>query len=199
MPRIITTIVITLFFSLSAIYAQVGVGTTAPVGKLTVDASADTTAALELVPQPTPSTNLAAGQIAVIGDKAYMYNVDRDKWLTLESTAIQFGRNGSITTENLRYAGNLANQNSGALMPFNGTIIAITAKGATGDDTGLQLRVRNGTTTIATENFNLAGLEYIDTTTDIDFSSGDYLVARATDGSTTTSHISLTLWIKWRQ
>ena len=76
-------------------YAQVGVGTLTPNGMLTVDASSGTTAALELVAQATPTTNLANGQLAVIGNTLYMYDGSRSKWLSIESTAIQYARDGS--------------------------------------------------------------------------------------------------------
>lgn len=199
MPRIITTIVITLFFSLSAIYAQVGVGTTSPVGKLTVDASTDTTAALELVPQPVPTTNLTAGQIAVIGDKAYMYDATRMKWLSLESVALQFGRGGAANTNTLHHGGNMTSGLSGPLMPFDGTVVAITARGSAGDDTDVQLRSRNGTINNINETFTLTALQFLNPLANFDFNAGEYLTVRARDAATTTNNLTVTVWVKWRQ
>lgn len=197
MPKIITTLVF-LFLACTTL-AQVGVGTTNPVGKLTVDASADTTAALELIPQATPTTNLSAGQIAVIGDKAYMYDATRMKWLSLESIALQFGRNGGVDEDTLHHGGNMVSGTSGPLMPFNGTIIAITARGASGDDTDIQLRVRNGTTNTIDETFTLASLQYQNTSANFDFSAGEYFTVRGRDATTTTTDLTVTVWVKWRQ
>lgn len=197
MPKLYTTIVLLLFAC--ATFAQVGVGTTNPTGKLTIDASSDSTAALELVPQAVPTSNLAAGQIAVIGDKAYMYDATRMKWLSLESVALQYGRNGASDTDTLQYGGNMASGTSGALMPFNGTIVAITAIGASGDDTDIQLRVRNGTTNTIDQTFTLNALEYIDTVTNLDFSAGEYFTVRTRDAATSTTDVTVTIWIKWRQ
>ncbi len=180
--------------------AQVGVGTLVPNGKLTIDASSDTTAALELVPQATPTTNLADGQLAVIGDKLYMYDATRTKWLSVESTALQFGRNGDVDDDQIHYGGNLRNGNAGALMPFNGTIVAITAMGASGDDTDFNVRSRDAAnTTNLNETFTLSSLRYTDTAADFDFDAGEYINLRARDATTTTTNVSIILWVKWRQ
>lgn len=180
--------------------AQVGIGTILPNGKLTIDASAETTAALELVPQATPTTNLANGQLAVIGDKLYMYDATRTKWLTLESAAIQFGREGDTTQDNLRYGGNMISGTSGALMPFDGTIVAITAMAASGDDTDINVRARDASNTNSVnETFSLTSLRYTDTATNLDFDAGDYITARGRDNTTTAVDVTVIVWVKWRQ
>lgn len=180
--------------------AQVGVGTISPNGKLTIDASSDTAAALELVPQVTPTTNLADGQLAVIGDRLYMYDNTRSKWLSIESTAIQFGRNNDVDTQNLHYGGNMVANNSGPLMPFDGTIVAISAIGGSGDDTDINVRARDASNTNSiNETFTLSSLRYTDTAANFDFNTGDYITARARDGSTTTNDVTVIFWVKWRQ
>lgn len=180
--------------------AQVGVGTTTPNGKLTIDASAETTAALELVPQATPTTNLATGQLAVIGDKLYMYDATRAKWLSMESTAIQFGRNGDVNNQALHYGGNMVANDSGALMPFNGTIVAVTAMGASGDDTEFNVRIRTAAgANSVNETFSLSSLRYIDTTTNLDFSANEHITVRARGDATTTVDPTVIVWVKWRQ
>ena len=182
------------------INAQVGIGTTTPNGMLTIDASSETRAALELTPQATPTTNLANGQLAVIGSTLYMYDATRTKWLSVESTAIQFGRNGATDTQNLQYGGNMASGTAGALMPFDGTIVAITAMGASGDDTDINVRVRDASNTnTINETFALSGLRYTDTAANFDFDAGDYITARARDATTTTTDVTVIFWVKWRQ
>lgn len=180
--------------------AQVGVGTLTPNGMLTVDASAETTAALELIPQATPTTNLANGQLAVIGDKLYMYDLTRTAWLSVESTALQFGRNNSSDTQVLQYGGTMVSGISGALMPLDGTIVAISAMGSSGDDTDINLRARDATNTNSVNTtFTLASLRYTDTAANFDFSAGDYITARARDATTTTENLTVIVWVKWRQ
>lgn len=181
--------------------AQVGVGTITPNGMLTIDASAETTAALELVPQATPTTDLANGQLAVIGDKLYMYDVARTKWLSVESNTVAFGSSGGRDDEYLRYAGNITNANSGPIMPFNGTIVGITANSNNGSTTKeFQVEVRNGTTTQSADVFNLVARELVQTTTNIDFNSGDYLKVFINDDTTgNVNNPNVVLFIKWRQ
>ena len=180
--------------------AQVGVGTITPNGMLTIDASAETTAALELVPQATPTTDLANGQLAVIGDKLYMYDLTRTAWLSVESTALQWGRDGGVDTNQIGYGGDLTSGTAGPLMPFDGTIVAITAMGASGDDTDFNIRVRDATNTNSVnETFTLSALRYTDTAANFDFSAGEYITVRARDGSTTTSNVTVVVWVKWRQ
>ncbi len=180
--------------------AQVGIGTTVPDAKLTIDASANTFAALELIPQATPTTDLGEGQLAVIGDKLYMYNDARSKWLSVESTAIQFGRNGDTDTQSLQYGGNMVDGGSGPLMPFDGTIVAISAIGGDGDDTNINVRARDATNTNSiNETFALSTLRYTDTAADFDFDAGDYITVRARDAATTTDDVTVILWVKWRQ
>ncbi|MFT5890326.1 MAG: hypothetical protein ACI9Y7_000416 [Dokdonia sp.] len=180
--------------------AQVGIGTILPNGKLTIDASAETTAALELVPQATPTTNLANGQLAVIGDKLYMYDLTRTAWLSVESTAIQFGRNGNVSTNAMHYGGNMVANDSGALMPFDGTIVAVTAIAASGDDTDINFRIRNSAgTNSVNQTITLSSLRYTDTAANFDFNADEHITARGRDAATTAVDVTLILWVKWRQ
>ena len=85
-------------------------------------------------------------------------------------------------------------------MPFDGTIVAITAMGASGDDTDFNIRSRNATNTNnINETFTLAGLRYIDTATNLDFDAGEYLTVRARDAATTATDVTVVIWVKWRQ
>jgi len=182
------------------IVSQVGINTTSPNALLTIDTDSRTEAALELVPQSTPTTSLAAGQLAVIGDQLYMYDDTRSKWLTVANTAIQFGRNGAVDTDNLHYGGNMVSGIAGALMPFNGTVVYITAMAANGDDTDINLRARDASNTNSiNETFTLSGLRYTDTAANFDFNAGDYLTVRARDAATTATDITVIFWVKWRQ
>lgn len=189
---------ILLLINISQMVAQVGIGTITPTAELEINA-VGTLPALEIAPQLSP-VGTATGQLSIIGDKLYMYDATRASWLTVESSAIQFGRNGNVDTDNIHFGGNMVAGNSGALMPYDGTIVAITAMAASGDDTDLNLRARNilGTNSI-NETFQLSALRYLDTTANFEFNEGDYLTLRARDGTTTATDVTIVLWVKWRQ
>ncbi len=182
-------------------FAQVGIGTVSPSATLTIDSGSDPIAALELVPQAVPTTNLADGQLAVINGNLYMYDDSvRNSWLSVETVALQFGRNGNVDTDNLHFGGNMVSGVSGALMPSDGTIVAITAMAASGADTNINIRARDaaGTNSID-ETFSLASLRYTDNTANLQFSAGEYITARARDAATTATDVTVVIWVKWRQ
>ena len=198
MRDLILKIVIGFFFT-NALFSQVGIGTTNPTAELEIETTNTGIPALELNPQSAP-TGTTVGQIAVIGDKLFMYDATRTKWLSVETTALQFGRNGSTDNRSLRFGGNVENNNTGAMMPFNGTIVAVTSRATAGLATKqFQIRVRNGTTNVATSNFNLVANEYTSTTDNLDFSAGDYITvfAQATGAAVTSP--TVVLWVKWRE
>lgn len=196
----LTLIVLVCFFFTNPLFSQVGVGTTSPSAHLEVDVASDVTLpALEINPQTAP-TGTADGQIAVIGDKLYMYDLTRTKWLSVENTTLLYGRTGSRTNEVLRFMGNFGNQNSGALIPLNATIVHISARARGGDATKqFSLEIRNGTTTISSTSYNLVSREYTNTALNIDVNAGDYLMARIGSAGSNVTDLTLIVWLKWRQ
>lgn len=184
------------------IFSQVGVGTVMPTAELEVETTNTGLPALELNPQtsPTGSTN---GQIAVIGDKLFMYDVARGKWLSMESSALAFGRNGNIDNTVLKSAGNNANGNSSYLMPFDGTIVYVTVKSNMSNgaqNKQFQVRVRKGTTNVTTTNVTTSASEFSSTTFDVDFSAGDYIDIRINnDGNGNVNNPTAMIWVKWRE
>ena len=112
-------------------FSQVGIGTTNPTAELEIETTNTGIPALELNAQTAPTGN-ATGQISLIGDKLFMYDATRSKWLSLETIALQYGRNGNADNQRLHYGGNMQNNNSGAMMPFNGTIVAVSSRSSGG-------------------------------------------------------------------
>ncbi|MBL4662223.1 MAG: hypothetical protein JKY22_01355 [Flavobacteriaceae bacterium] len=194
--------VVTIFLITYGLSAQVGIGTVSPSAELEISGSNTGIPTLELNPQSAP-TGSTTGQLAVIGDMLFMYDATRGKWLSVESTTLALGRGGNINSGNLRATGNQANSRSGYLMPFNGTIVAITAK--SNDGNGAQtkqfsVRVRNGNTTNTSMNITTSSSEYINTAANVDFSSGDYInVTSNNDGNGNVSNASVVIWVKWRR
>ncbi|PQB05359.1 hypothetical protein [Aureitalea marina] len=194
-----TLSLIVFLFNFSVIFGQVGIGTTSPSAQLEIDDSGSGLPALELNPQTSP-TGTADGQIAVIGTELYLYDDKRGKWLSTQTIPLSFARSGNRASGGLQFGGNMNNQSSGPIMPFDGTIIAVTANSSGGtSDKEFQIRVRNGTTTNSSVSFNLSSNTYIDDKTNTDFSAGDYLVVRLIDnGDGDVSQPTATIWIKWR-
>lgn len=196
-----------LVFITSISYAQVGIGTTTPTSELEIETTNTGIPALELNPQSAP-VGSADGQISVIGDKIYMYDDMRSKWLSVSTLSFDFGRSGDVGTQNLRSQGNITSANTGTLMPYNGTIIAITANSNTGSGTTnlskeFNFRIRNGNTTQgAAIDFSLSGGTYTDLLTNRDFNAGDHFHIRARDPDSSGDVVNnpiVTIWVKWRQ
>ncbi len=191
-----------VFSGINVAYSQVGIGTTSPTAQLEIEANNTGIPALEINPQTSP-TGSAEGQLAVIGDRLYMYNVSRAKWLSIETTTLLFGRSGNQDNVNLRAVANQSNNRSGYLMPFDGTITYITAK--SNNNSGAQSKqfsvlVRNGNTTNSTTNFTTSSSEYTSTAVDVDFSAGDYINGTINnDGNGNVNNVSIMICVKWRQ
>ena len=201
LPKILLMRKLLLFlvsFATQLAMSQVGVGTTNPSSELEISTDNAGIPALELNPQTSP-TGTADGQISVIGDKLYMYDATRIKWLSVESSTLQFGRNGNVDNDNLHFGGNMVSGTAGALMPFDGTIVAITSMAASGDDTDVNIRARDVTNTnTIDQTFSLSSLRYINTTTNFNFNAGDYITVRGRDNSTTAVDLTVIIWVKWR-
>lgn len=201
MKRIAITLFIVFILSAST-YAQVGIGTTDPTSELEIETTNTGIPALELNPQTAP-TGTVTGQLSLIGDKLFMYDATRIKWLSLESFVLQFGRAGNQDDTALRSAGNIGNNNSGMLMPFNGTIVYVTVK--TNSNNGAQakqfdIRVRNGTTTNSTTSITTVASQYTNNNLNVNFSAGDYINGFIIDdGAGDVNNSVITLWVKWRQ
>ena len=183
--------------------AQVGVGTTNPTSELEIATTNTGIPALELNPQTLP-TGTTTGQLAVIGDKLYMFDAARSKWLSIGATALQFASNGNVNTQTLRFGGNMTNASVGPLMPHNGTIIAITATTFANPTKNFELRVRDynpGTGTITTTqsyDFGLTNYEFVNQNLNMDFNTNDYITVRGSGGGN-SQHPVVVLWVKWRQ
>jgi len=178
---------------------QVGVGTTNPTSELEIETSNTGIPALEINPQTAP-VGTADGQLSVIGDKLYMYDLTRAKWLSIENTTLLCGRTGSRTNEVLRFMGNFGNQNTGALVPMDATIVHISARARGGNATkDFSLEIRNGAGFVSSTTYNLAAREYTNPALNIDVNAGEYLIARIGNTGGNVTDLTLIVWLKWRQ
>ncbi|GAB1309516.1 hypothetical protein KH5_21990 [Urechidicola sp. KH5] len=197
MNRIIPLIFF-ICFSVST-EAQVGIGKINPEADLDIASITATEPSLGLEPKVAP-VGTATGQVTVIDDQLYMYDAGRTAWLTAGGVALQYGRNGNIDNERLDMGGSRAND-TGYLMPFDGTIVAITARASSNVSANkeVEIRLRSGTTTSSAYSFNISNgtAQYSETTTNIDFSAGEYINVRGR-GSIVATSLVVVLWVKWR-
>lgn len=189
-----------LFFSFNIIsFSQVGIGTVNPTSKLEISTTDDGIPGLELNPQSSP-VGSADGQISVIDDLLYMYDDNRSKWLSVLSTSFQFGRAGDVDNTRLRFGGTVANNNSGTLLPLNGTIIGFTVNTSGGlANKGFQIRIRNGFVNQSVIDFNLTNNKYNSFLINQDFNKDDYLVVNVQNQGSSVSNPVVVIWVKWRK
>ena len=183
--------------------AQVGIGTTNPTSELEIATTDTGLPALELNPQTAP-TGTTTGQLAVIGNKLFMFDATRGKWLSVAETAIQFARDGNVNTQTLRFGGDMVNGGLGPLMPRNGTIVAITATTFSNSTKSFELRVRNynpgtgATTTTQSHTFSLTNFEHVDQSLNIDFNANHFITVRGSAGGNAQDP-AIMIWVKWRE
>lgn len=201
MRDIVLTILISVLFS-NLLLSQVGIGTTNPTAELEIGTTSNGIPALELNAQTAP-VGTVTGQLAVIGDKLYMYDATRSKWLSTEVSSLSFGRSGNQDNVNLRATGNQGNTRSGYLMPYDGTIVYATVKsnnGSGAQSKQFSIRVRNGNTTNSSTNITTSSSEHISTNLNVDFSAGDYINGTINnDGNGNVNNASIVVYVKWRQ
>ncbi len=187
-----------LFFSTAT--AQVGINTITPSAELEIVATPTGIPALSLSPQTIP-TGTATGQLAVIGDILYMYDETRAKWLTIEATPLQYNRGGGLDNEPIRFGGDLRDDISGPLMPFNGTIVYATARSATGQNNKeffIEVKSNNNTVESST-SISYVAREFSRSDLNIDFDQGDFITARVAAAGGDITDTALVIWVKWRQ
>jgi len=200
----ITFSLILITFSYHFSFSQVGIGTTTPSSELEIQTTNTGIPALELNAQTTP-TGTATGQISLIGDRLYMYDATRAKWLSIETTALQFGTNGGADDERLAFGGDLSNGNSGAMMPFDGTIVYMTIESSGGLNTKLfDLEINGGNVGNNADpsldgRINLSGGSFTRTTYNIDFDAGDYITLEVGSTGVAVQNPAGIIWVKWRQ
>ncbi|MDO5971584.1 hypothetical protein Q4Q35_17405 [Flavivirga aquimarina] len=185
-------------------FSQVGIGTTAPTAELEIETTNTGIPALELNAQSAP-TGTVTGQIALIGDRLYMYDATRSKWLSLETTALQYGKSGGTDDERLEFAGDLTNNGSGPRMPFDGTIVYLTIESSGGvSNKQFDLKINgsdvgNSGTASLDGRISLSGGSFNYTDYNIDFDAGDYVTIEARSNGGDVNNPVAVIWVKWRQ
>jgi len=165
-------------------------------GPLVLNATSSTDAPMQITNlTAAPTSNLAGGQMAIINNEFYTFNVDKNKWLT-PSKMVFFGKNGSADGHVLRAPGGVRHEESGYKMPKKGTIIAASLR-STSTTANKNVYVRINTTNVFTLTTDASG-DDIATTINTDFNIGDVLSAKISSVGNPISNVTVTLEIAWR-
>ena len=121
---------LTVFLFSNVLFAQVGIGADVPASELDIKGSATGAPTLKLTPQAVP-TGTATGQLAVINDILYQFDLGRNSWLSVESTMLTFGLLGPANDEDLEYIGDV--EDGGPIVPFNASVVYATANTSGGE------------------------------------------------------------------
>ena len=186
-------------------FSQVGIGTVTPSAELEIETSSGDIPALKLNPQTNPIGN-EMGQLAVIGDKLYMYDDVRAKYLSVETTALQFAKDGTADNDPLRFGGDVKDNGSGAKMPFNGTIVYCTIQSSGGkEDKEFDIKINGIDVGNNTEDPTLDGKiqlnegSFLYTSFNIDFDAGDFIAMEVRNEGLNVQDPAAIIWVKWRQ
>jgi hypothetical protein len=167
-------------------------------GKLNVGVdTSDTNAPLNIGERiVVPSTNVAAGDFYFNDEgQLYMRDGSRSKWLSAEVSAFEWGSDGGSDGAYIQHGGDLAGANTGIKIPFDATIVYVTATSSGGDGTKtIEIRT-NGS---LADSFALTGGEFADNLRNVDLNSGDDLQIFAAVAGAAVNDLSVVVWVKWR-
>jgi hypothetical protein len=141
------------------------------------------------------TTNLASGKLQIIDRELYTYDGTRAKWLSVSEWSLQYGRNGNSDGVYLNFGGDESNGTSGARMPRNGTMVAVTALSSGGNATkSFDVEVAGA----VAFSFSMTANAYTSTTDNINFSANDRINVFASAAGTAVADATVILWIRWR-
>jgi hypothetical protein len=139
----------------------------------------------------------------VIGDKLYMYDNTRGKWLSTETTALNFAWAGNASNQTLWFGGDV--ENTGPIMPLDGTIVYMTINSSGGQaNKAFDIQVNganlgNNTDPTLDGRINLTAGTFSYSSYNIDFNAGDYIQLRVrNNGATGVDDPTAIIWVKWR-
>jgi hypothetical protein len=189
--------------SLDSAYDYTGSGAgrtiTADSGSVKIDTASATNAPLELVNKSSaPSTGLAAGQLAVIGNILYAYDGGRSKWLSVERKFITFNKDGSCKDQFLRIAGGQYSNLGGFRMARNATIVGLSVQLSASGTGTFQVQKNGGGSALESLTVTAAtGAQDVSVNVDTDVSEGDYLQAYES-GAASVSNPTFLVEVAWR-
>jgi hypothetical protein len=142
-----------------------------------------------------PTQNLSGGQMAIINNELYVFNVDKNKWLT-PTKSLGFGRNGSADGNLLMAPGGVRNESSGFRMAKNGTIVGAALHSTSSvNNKDVDIRINEQVVyTVTTDNNG----QVLDNTLNIDFSAGDVISVKVSSSGPPLRNATLVFEYGWR-
>jgi hypothetical protein len=143
-----------------------------------------------------PTQNLAAGQMVIVDNELYIFDISRNKWLT-PTKALGFGRYGSADGHTLMAPGGVRDNNSGFRMIKNGTITSAALQSTTNvNNKNVYIRVNTNTVYTLTTDSNG---DAMDDTLNVDFNAGDIISVLVSSSGQPLKNTTLTFEYAWRQ
>jgi hypothetical protein len=125
----------------------------------------------------------------------YVYDGNRSKWLSSSEYTLQWGHDNA-DGQLLRGPGVIfPGSGTGVLIPHDCTIVRITAHQRTGPATKQIDVLVNGSSVL---NFSLSSDVYKSNTVDQDINEDDELWVEADSAESSSSDLTVVLWIAWR-
>lgn len=204
--KVIKKLLLYVFLCIPTLFiAQIGIGTLHPTAQLEIETQPAGNAALALQPQTHP-VGTQTGQLAVINELLFLFDGDRNKWLSVEHTVLEFGRLGfgSEPSEVEFGGGDLQN---GPVMPFNVTITSVSISATQNpNDRDITLYVNGSpiannsidTTVDGVFNLDPSKLKFINTAYNYDFNEGDEITLKVDNTINDITNLIVNLVVKWR-
>jgi hypothetical protein len=143
-----------------------------------------------------PTLGVQDGQICLNNGLMYVYDGTRLKWLSMSRETVSFGSkrgDGCFLSQ----TNNITSAQAGWVAMRSGTIVGITAQGATGYSRK-QLDIYKSSATAPVFSFQLNNFVYLNSNMDIPFNAGDLLKVYCRSQFGTTFHLSINLEICWK-
>jgi len=169
---------------------------TATAGVVKIDSTGATNAPLEITNLTTaPTTGLTGGQMAVINNEFYIYNLAKNKWLTPTKT-LSFGRTGSADGHVLTSTGTVRDDDSGYRMAKAGAIVSVTLN-SVAVVSGKEVYIRINGTTAYTLTTNANG-DILDTNINLNFAANDLISAYVSATGNPLKEVTMVFEYGWR-
>ena len=181
--------------SLDSAY-DIGKTITADIGPVKIDSTTSTNAPIELTNRTTvPTTSLSGGQLVVVNNELYIFDLGRNKWLT-PSKVVTLGKFGPVDGHLLHIAGGSSNDASGYKMPKDGTITTFSLHSVV-PVTGKDVYIRLNGLIVYTAASDING-DIVDVDMNLDFNAGDILSVQVSSTGVRMRDVSAVIEFKWR-
>ena len=126
-----------------------------------------------------------------------VYDATRAKFLSFAQIEVSFGSEGNVDGAYVRF-NQMSSPVNGPRMPWNGTIIAVTANSGPGGNAAKSFEIRKNGAVTSLLSFTASVYTYTNTAANVDFNAGDGLQVYCTSAGQFVEDPTVTLIIAWR-